>query len=46
MKTVVRLLLTALLLTCAASTASFADGGSPMPTCTPSTCPSTSGPTR
>lgn len=39
MKTIVRLLLAAVLLTCAISTASFADGGSPPPTCSPGHCP-------
>jgi hypothetical protein len=40
MEKVVRLLLTALLLACATSTASFADGGSPFPTCSPGHCTS------
>ena len=39
MKTIVRLLVAALLLTFAMSTASLADGGEPMPTCSPGHCP-------
>ena len=39
MKKIVRLLIAALLLVGAVSTSSFADGGSPMPTCSPSKCP-------
>jgi hypothetical protein len=46
MRRIVRLVLGALLLACAVSTASFADGGSPMPTCSPANCPNTSGSTR
>jgi hypothetical protein len=38
MKKVMRLLIAALLLTCAASTVSLAEGGSPIPTCSPSHC--------
>ena len=39
MKKVVRLVLAALLLVGAVSTASFADGGAPAPMCSPSHCP-------
>jgi hypothetical protein len=39
MKKSIRLVLAVLLLTGAISTASFADGGSPMPTCSPGHCP-------
>jgi hypothetical protein len=47
MKRVVRLVLTVFVLACAVSTASFADGGSPAPTCSPGRCTtSTSGPIR
>lgn len=46
MKKVVRLLLAALLLACATSTASFADGGSPFPTCSPGQCTKVASPTR
>jgi hypothetical protein len=39
MKKIVRLLVAAVLLTCAMSTVSLADGGSPVPTCSPGHCP-------
>lgn len=38
MKKIVRLLVVTVLLTFAMSTASLADGGSPMPTCSPGNC--------
>jgi len=38
MKKIVRLLVATVLLTFAMSTASLADGGSPMPTCSPGNC--------
>jgi hypothetical protein len=46
MKRFVRIVLAALLLACAASTASLADGGSPFPKCSPSNCPAASSPSR
>ena len=39
MKKFIRLLVATLLLVGAISTASMADGGSPMPTCSPGHCP-------
>lgn len=39
MKKIGRLLIAAILLTFAMSTASFADGGYPVPTCTSGHCP-------
>ena len=39
MKKIVRLIVATVLLTFAMSTASLADGGAPVPTCSPSYCP-------
>jgi len=39
MKTIARLLVAVVLLTFAMSTASLADGGAPMPLCSPGHCP-------
>ena len=39
MKKIVRLIVATVLLTFAMSTASLADGGSPVPTCSPNFCP-------
>jgi hypothetical protein len=39
MRNIVRLLVVTLLLACAISTASLADGGAPPPTCSPGKCP-------
>lgn len=38
MKKIIRLLVVTVLLTFAMSTASLADGGSPIPTCSPGNC--------